>query len=164
MPYRMAKDEDIERAYREHGHLVLRRAEQILGDRDEAVDVMQELFTSLMNDPGQFAGRSRLTTWLYSATTHLCLNRIRDRKTRARILAHKVAPGLQGQSGPRAEHVAAVRELLARMPEDLARVTVYYYMDEMTHEEIAELVGCSRRQVGNLLERAHDFARKANAA
>ena len=160
----MVRDDDIERIYRDHGHVVLRRAEQILGDRDEAVDVMQELFASLMDDPAQFDGRSRITTWLYSATTHSCLNRIRNRKTRARILASAVAPQLGAASSPRAEQIAAVRQLLARMPEELARVAVYYYIDEMTHEEIAGLMGCSRRQVGNLLERAHSIARKASAA
>jgi RNA polymerase sigma factor (sigma-70 family) len=157
----MVRDDDIERIYRDHGHVVLRRAEQILGDRDEAVDVMQELFASLMDDPAQFDGRSRITTWLYSATTHSCLNRIRNRKTRARILA---SAELRGAAGPRAEQIAAVRQLLTRMPEELARVAVYYYIDEMTHDEIARLIGCSRRQVGNLLERAHSVARKASAA
>jgi RNA polymerase sigma factor (sigma-70 family) len=159
----MGRDDDIERIYRDHGHVVLRRAEQILGDRDEAVDVMQELFASLMDDPAQFDGRSRITTWLYSATTHSCLNRIRNRRTRARILASAEA-SRHGVAGPRAEQIAAVRQLLTRMPDELARVAVYYYIDEMTHDEIARLIGCSRRQVGNLLERAHSFARKASAA
>ena len=44
------------------------------------------------------------------------------------------------------------QQLLAQLPDQLAQVAVYYYFDEMTHEEIAELVGCSRRQVGNLVQ------------
>jgi RNA polymerase sigma-70 factor (ECF subfamily) len=41
------------------------------------------------------------------------------------------------------------------VPEELAQAAVYYYADEMTHEEIAEVLRCSRRHVGDLLERLH---------
>jgi RNA polymerase sigma-70 factor (ECF subfamily) len=40
------------------------------------------------------------------------------------------------------------------MPDELAQVVVYAYVDEMTHQEIADVLRCSRRQVGNLLQRA----------
>jgi RNA polymerase sigma-70 factor (ECF subfamily) len=158
----MPQDDEIERIYREFGHVVLRRARQILGSNDEAVDVMQEIFTSLLTRPEQFSGRSQVTTWLYSATTHLCLNRIRNRKTRQRVLTDQVAPGIRVEDEPRAEDIAAVRQLLALMPDDLARVVVFYHMDEMTHDEIARVLGCSSSHVGNLLERACAFARKVS--
>jgi RNA polymerase sigma factor (sigma-70 family) len=45
-------------------------------------------------------------------------------------------------------------EMLGRLPHDLAEVVVYYYLDEMTQDEIADQIGCSRRQVGHLLDRA----------
>jgi RNA polymerase sigma-70 factor (ECF subfamily) len=40
------------------------------------------------------------------------------------------------------------------LPEDVAAAVVYHHLDGMTHAEVAELLGCSRRQVGYLLERA----------
>ena len=46
-----------------------------------------------------------------------------------------------------------MREALSTLDEELAGLAVYYYLDEMTHAEIAEQLGCSRRQVGYLLER-----------
>jgi hypothetical protein len=51
------------------------------------------------------------------------------------------------------------RELVDRMPSDLAQVTIYFAIDGMTHHEIADLLGCSRRHVGHLLERAVQWAR-----
>ena len=56
---------------------------------------------------------------------------------------------------PRGEALTAVRQLLARLPGELAAVVVYRHLDGMTQEEISTLLGCSRRQVGYLLERAH---------
>lgn len=111
--------------------------------------MVQELFTSLLDRPGQFEGRSKLLTYLYSATTHSCLNRIRNRKTRLRLLQeHEVYT-----SAPDLEGMTAAREILERLPEDIAQAAIYYYFDQMTHAEIAEVIGCSRRHVGDLLAR-----------
>ena len=37
-------------------------------------------------------------------------------------------------------------------PAELREIAIYYYVDEMSHDEIAALVGVSRRTVGNRLE------------
>ena len=58
----------------------------------------------------------------------------------------------------RSETLATARQILGRMPEDLASAVAYYYCDEMSHEEIAKVMGCSRRHVGNLIERAQGWA------
>jgi RNA polymerase sigma-70 factor (ECF subfamily) len=128
---------------------VERRAKKILGDEQEAREVVQELFTSLLARPEQFGGRSKLLTWLYSATTHSCLNRIRNRKTRLRLLEDRPVETKETDL----EGMTAAREILARLPQDLAQAAVYYYFDQMTHAEIAEVMGCSRRHVGDLLVR-----------
>jgi RNA polymerase sigma-70 factor (ECF subfamily) len=154
----MSSADGIAQIYATHGHVVLRRARQILRDETEAQDVLHEVFASLLRKPEQFAARSSVTTFLYSVTTNLCLNRLRDGKTRARLLAQQAPLGPAEAPGDR---MLQVRQLLARLPEDLAQVTVYYYVDEMTHEEIADQLGCSRRQVGNLLERALELCQRA---
>jgi RNA polymerase sigma factor (sigma-70 family) len=145
-------DEAIEQLYREHGHHVLRRARRLLASEDESREVLQEIFVSLLDRPEQFDRRSSFTTWLYSATTHLCLNRIRDRKNRARLLDAR-APSIREGAPGSAEDRALVIDLLARLPDEIARAAVYYHLDEMTQEETAAIMGCSRRHVGDLLER-----------
>jgi RNA polymerase sigma-70 factor (ECF subfamily) len=149
----------IEQVYRAHGHSVLRRAKEILGDDNEAREVLQEIFMSLLDRPDQFQGRSTISTWLYSATTHLCLNKLRNRNNRARLIDLNVKPLASSEVAAGVEERAAARQILSRVPEELARVAVYYYFDEMTHAEIASVIGCSRRQVGNLLARFHELAR-----
>jgi RNA polymerase sigma-70 factor (ECF subfamily) len=143
--------DDVERLYREYGDMVLRRAQRILGSESDAQEVLQELFMSFLRDPSQLKEKTSLTGWLYGATTHLCLNTIRNKKNRLRLLSRE-APA--AAAPPRAEERVTARELLAQLPDELARVAIYYYLDEMTHEEIAGLIGCSRRHVGDLLEQA----------
>ena len=52
------------------------------------------------------------------------------------------------RSEPR-DHALAC-EILARLSEDEAALAVYLYCDELTHDEVAGLLGCSRRHVGDL--------------
>jgi RNA polymerase sigma-70 factor (ECF subfamily) len=149
----------LERLYLEHGHVVLRRARQLLGDEDEARDVLQELFTTLAQRRGLFAGRSGVTTWLYAATTNICLSRIRNRRTRARLLDAR-GVGMGSTVEPLGETRALALDLLAELDPELATVAVYYYADEMTQEEIAEVLSCSRRRVGDLVQKLRGVLEK----
>jgi RNA polymerase sigma-70 factor (ECF subfamily) len=144
---------DVEAMYRMYGHSVLRRARQILANDDEAAEVLQEIFVGLVARPGQFDGRSAPSTFLYSVTTHACLARMRDRKNRLRLLDEQVRPWTTDVDPRKADTVAVIRAELAQLPEEEARAAVYYHLDGMNHAEIAEVLGCSRRHVGNLLER-----------
>lgn len=146
----------LEQIYRLHGHVVLRRARRLLGNEEEAREVLQELFVSLVARPGAFQERSAVTTWLYSATTNLCLNRIRNLNSRTHLLGARYADASEAEAA-RAEAMVAARLMLARMPEELAAVAVHYYIEEMTHEEISEVLGCSRRRVGDLLVRVGNW-------
>ncbi len=147
---------EIDAAYRAHGHHVYRRAVRMLGHPGDAGEILQEVFLSLLDRPEQFAGESSLATWLYSATTHLCLNRIRDGRTRSRLVAERAGSLPCPSLPPPADDVAELRDLLVRLPADLAQVAVYYFGDEMTRDEIAQVLGCSRRHVGHLLERLEE--------
>jgi RNA polymerase sigma factor (sigma-70 family) len=152
----------VESIYRAHGYVVLRRARRILGTEDDARDVLQEIFAAMLDNAASFRGQSSITTWLYSATTHACLNRIRNQKTREAALAKdgSGAPGgREAVAAENAESAVIVRQLLARVAEPLAEVAILYYVDEMTHQEIAMVLGCSRRHVGDLIERLHESLR-----
>jgi RNA polymerase sigma factor (sigma-70 family) len=152
---------EIDSLYRAHGHVVLRRARGLLGSEEDARDVVQEVFASLIDHPAQVRGEASMTTWLYAATTHGCLNRLRNQRTRARILAERPDADDEARA-PHAESLAILRDALGRLPEDLARAAVYHYADEMTHDEIAHVLGCSRRHVGDLIARLHARMQEAS--
>jgi RNA polymerase sigma-70 factor (ECF subfamily) len=105
----------------------------------------------LVDHPEQFSAKSSLATFLYSATVHACLNRLRNERTRARLIAEHAVALPTPQPAPSVEHEVELRALLVRLPDELAQVAVYQLGDEMTQEEIAETMGCSRRRVRSLL-------------
>jgi RNA polymerase sigma-70 factor (ECF subfamily) len=145
----------LDRVYREHGHVVLRRARQLLGSRAEAEDALHEVFLSLARQPQQFTGGS-ITAWLYRATTNHCLNRLRDARNRGRLLEREVEPAEARTTATAPELELTMRALVARLPDEVAQALVYHHVDEMGYDEIAEAMRCSRRHVGNLLRRGRD--------
>lgn len=149
---------DIEQAYLKYGQSVLRRARALLGNEEDAREMVHEIFLGLLEAPEQYQQRSALATWLYSATTHRCLNRIRDRKKRLKLLREQPAPAASLAAGASADG-ATLRRLLAALPEEVAAVAVYHYLDEMTQQEIADALGRSRRHVANLLQRLTELVR-----
>jgi RNA polymerase sigma-70 factor (ECF subfamily) len=55
------------------------------------------------------------------------------------------------------ESRAVVLEILGRVPADLQEVAIYFFVDELTYDEIARLTGVSRRTVSNRLATFRDL-------
>ncbi|HMI90508.1 MAG TPA: sigma factor, partial [Polyangiales bacterium] len=72
-----------EDVYRKHAAAAFRRAERMLGSVSEADEAVHDVFVRLFEQPDRFLGASLISTYLHSAVTHECLNRIRNRRTRA---------------------------------------------------------------------------------
>lgn len=143
--------------FQKHGPAVYRRALRLLGDAADAEEATQEVFIRVFRGLDGFDGQSQLTTWLYRITTNYCLNRIRDRKRRRELFRENFQPDDPERPATAAD-LLLLRRLLGEADEEQARVAVYVYMDGMTHEEVAEILGVSRRTVGNVLSRFHAWA------
>jgi RNA polymerase sigma-70 factor (ECF subfamily) len=151
----MPRPDPITNVYHRHAPAVFRRACQILGMEADAHEIVQEVFLSLIERPEQFEGRSSMTTFLYALTTHACLNRIRNKNNRSRLERQQwPEPELDQQDRRLSpEQVLILHRAIEQMPEELANAAIYYFVDGLTHLEIAQLLDCSRRHVGDLLER-----------
>jgi RNA polymerase sigma-70 factor (ECF subfamily) len=142
--------QDFDAVYRRLAPGAFRRARRMLGSDADAYEVVHDVFVGLLERPEQYRGASSLATFLYSAVTHACLNRIRNHHNRMRLLhEHWLNAMPQTRPRPTSEVSIALRAALRRMPEPLAEVAIYFYMDGLSHEEIASLLGCSKRQVGH---------------
>ncbi len=140
---------EIDQLYRQYGPMVLRRARAILGDEQAARDALQEVFMRTISGNAPFRHESSPATFLYRVTTNHCLNLIRDSSRRSELLARNAGP--EATRGAADERLAMM-QLLSRVPDELREVAIYYFIDEMNQDEIAELVGLSRRTVGNRLD------------
>ena len=141
--------------YRRYGPALLRKAERMLQDRDEAQDLVQGLFLDLMQRPDTPAD----LPYLYRAVTHRCLNHLRDRRNQGRLLSNH-DEALRGHARTRIDERVVDRQLLAslagRIDAQAWEILVYHFVDDMTQDEIAAHLGVSRRTVGKRLERIRE--------
>lgn len=133
-------------SYNRYGPALLRKAERMLQDRDEAKDVVQGLFLDLLQRPGT----PPELPYLYRAVTHRCLNHLRDRRHQIQLLAN-TDQALRGLARTRLDDRVVDRQLLTSLAERIDaqawEILVYYFVDDMTQDEIAALIGTSRKTV-----------------
>jgi len=121
------------------------------GNRDDALDVLQETFAYLLKKFPGFELSARMTTFLYPAVRHLSAT---ARRRRLRVAADDtaddpVSPAVsQSTDAVRAELAAVMREL----SEDHREVVLMRFVDDMTLEEIAAALGIP---VGTVKSRLH---------
>ena len=153
------KRSEIAELFDRYGPMVYRRALALLGQHELAEEAVQEVFLRALKSGESFEGRSRVSTWLYSITTNFCLNLLRNQSRRKELWKEHGPKGLQAtHEAP--EELVLMRTLLTEAEPDQAQAAVYVYIDGMSQNEAAELLGVSRRTVGNLLERFNTWARK----
>jgi RNA polymerase sigma-70 factor (ECF subfamily) len=140
---------ELESIYARYSRSVYRRALQLLGDAEAARDAMQEVFLRVMRAGCAVPSEPTPTAWLYRVTTNLCLNRLRDRSRRNELLAAK--HDVETVAPPVGEARRTVAQVLARVPDELQEVAIYFFVDELTYDEIAAMLGVSRRTVSNRL-------------
>lgn len=143
------------------GPMVFRRARRLLGSDADAEEAVQEVFIRALSGLESFDGRSAASTWLYQITTNYCLNRLRDRRRRQELWDEKIEPA-ESRATDALPHVdiVALRKVLAEADPREAAAAIYVFLDGMSHDEAAELLGTSRRTVGNLVDR---FVKSARA-
>jgi RNA polymerase sigma factor (sigma-70 family) len=149
----------VRQLFEQHGPMVYRRALRILGNAADAEEALQEVFIRVMRGAESFESRSEITTWLYRITTNYCLNAVRDHKRRRELLEQNYAPD-QGERAASPDQLAILRSMLVDCDEREAQAAIYVFVDGMSHQEAAEVLGVSRRTVGNLIERFESWAKQ----
>lgn len=151
----------VERAYREHGAYVLQVAVRLgRGDRAWAEDMTHEVFMELHDRWGSIRDVERIPGWLYRATVHRCLNRLRRDRLLGRPWVRWLVAGWH-PARPDPERVSLGRaeldELFARvaaLPDKQRVVFCMRHFDERSGREVAEVLGHSEGYVSKLLARA----------
>lgn len=148
----------VEAWYIKYGAAVLRRARAILGCESLARDALQEIFLQVMRHGDTVRGDVSPMTWIYRVTTHHCIDQLRrnGRDRRWRSATDLASPTY----GPTGEAMVLLRQILAHADSREASAAVYVFVDQLTYDEAAPLLGVSKRTVGNLVERFVANARR----
>ncbi len=140
---------------------VRRLAARLLGDLDDAEDVLQEAYVRAHAAliARKFDGRASAETWLYRIVTNLAISELRARRRR-----RPLEPLPTERDGrPELEARLALRELGAlvdQLPPEQRAALILKELEERTAPEIAALLGCSEGAVEQRLVRARAALRE----
>lgn len=156
----------------EHQRMVVQLAVNLLDDRDEALDVSQEVFLRVFRTIHRFRGQSSLRTWIYRIAVNQARNRHRfwRRRRRADQVSLEDHVSVHGelvstrQATP--ERELAQKELgdrlqraLNNLPFDQRTAIVLREVDGLSYDEIAFSLGVAIGTVKSRLTRARQALR-----
>lgn len=130
--------------YDRYGRLVFSVALRIVGNREVAEEITQDVFVSCWRSAAQYRpSRGSVVTWLLSITHHRAIDELRSRQHRYRQneLAWEHAPAhvLASEEGLDLTLVQSqVREALAQLPADQREVVELLYFGGLSRQEAAE--------------------------
>lgn len=157
-----------------HERMVFQLALHLLGDRDEALDLSQEVFLRVFRTLRTFRGQSALRTWIYRIAINQARNRQRWWRRRRRsdqvqlehhVHDHGELPQPEDGDAPdralqRQEIAARLWAALDALPFDQRTVIVLREIDGLSYEEIADSLNVAIGTVKSRLTRARQTLRR----
>lgn len=144
---------------------------QIVGRREEAEDLTQDLFFNVFRARKKYRPEARLSTWIFTIAHNLAMNQIRSRhgmstftattpqrdKNTAGLKPEELAVSQEGTPSARMRRLElseVVQEAILGLNEDQRVAIMLSKFEEMPYEEIAQVMGRNVSAVKSLLVRA----------
>jgi RNA polymerase sigma-70 factor (ECF subfamily) len=170
-------EEACTRLVTDHQRMVFQLGLHLLGDRQEALDLSQEVFLKVFRTLRQFRGASTLRTWIYRIVVNQASNRQRTWRRRRRSqqvpldelaagysVPENLAPSRPDQTLQQTETRNRVWQALDRLPFEQRAVVVLREIDGLSYEEIATSLDVAVGTVKSRLARAREGLRLALGA
>ena len=150
---------------------VMNLAARTLRDPTEAEDLAQNVFVQVFKSAARYQTTAKFSTWLFTIARNLCLNEIRRRSRHPAESLDAPHPDKEDQprhqfedlkncSPPdcllRGELAQKIEQALAGLPENQRTAILLCRQDELSYEEIAEVLGCSLSATKSLIHRGRE--------
>lgn len=135
----------FEELYREYGPRVFRFAVRMIRDETKAEEVTNDVMVEIWKSAGQFKGRSRASTWIFSIARHRALNAVRRKQL--------PMTGLDDAAEVRDETEDPMASTDQQTTSDLLRTAIDQLSNE--HREVIELTffhGLNYKEIAKIVE------------
>jgi RNA polymerase sigma-70 factor (ECF subfamily) len=151
-----------------HQTSVLNLVYRFVGDRTQAKDLGQEVFLRVWQAAKSYKPKAKFTTWIYRITANLCFNELKSarRKKWFQFLRSDGDYEIQTEEAfpdgsPSPEDVLLAKErsrqisdALQSLPENQRMALILKRYDDLSYQEIGQILGCSVSAIESLLVRA----------
>jgi RNA polymerase sigma-70 factor (ECF subfamily) len=160
--------QDFRTIYDAHYPRIYRYLSRLVG-QGEAEDLTQEVFVKINRGLPDFKGDAKLSTWIYHIATNVATDRLRSRSFRETRSGKAISQDerfledggdLPGEKKPsvekqaiREEMSSCVHDYINSLPENYRAVVTLSEIEELTNQEIAEVLGLSLETVKIRLHR-----------
>ena len=136
---REAFDRLVERYQRD----VYRLCYRYVNNHEDANDMAQEVFIKAYRALGRFRGDSSFSTWLYRIAVNTCLNFRASRRPPGEELPEGLPDASEavGDQLEREDQARRVREAVHRLPEKQRATLILKIYNDLTHQEVAVILG-----------------------
>jgi RNA polymerase sigma-70 factor (ECF subfamily) len=144
---------------------------RMLRDATEAEDLAQNVFVQVHKAAHRYRVSAKFSTWLFTIVRNLCLNEIRRRSRHPAASMDEPHPEQEDQPwqqfedkktfSPRESLIHSelgrkIEEALADLPENQRTAILLCRQEELSYEEIAEVLGCSLSATKSLIHRGRE--------
>ena len=133
-----------------HRRSVYQLCYRFVGNHEDASDLSQDVFVRAFRGLRTFRGQSSIATWLYRIGVNVCLNRVSAKTTLGKLTdpiddRQFVDAGAESASDRilKEERAAHVRAAIAQLPPTQRATLILRTYHEMSHQEIADVLGSS---------------------
>ena len=161
----------FEQLIERHQALVAGTVARMLGSNSDVEDIAQQVFIRVWNSAGRYVAKAKFTTWLLKITRNLVFNEMRRTKRHPHLPA-QIEPDADAiplkdeqATAPDAtllenELQAAIEKAIGLLPETQRMALVLRRYEELSYEEIADVLELSVPAVKSLLFRARTELRE----
>ena len=151
---RRGNEAAFEVAFERYGAGILGFCRHMLGSPEEAEDVLQHTFAAAFRELRRDDRREvALKPWLYAIARNRCVSLLRARREHASAEVDVATAGLAEEVERRAELRELLRDLL-ELPEEQREALLLSEAGDLSHADVAEILGCRAAKVKALVFRA----------
>lgn len=153
-------EHDFEQMVRAHRGTIYTVCYLFSNDKDEVADLFQEILINLWKGAGTFRGEASLNSWIWRVSLNTCISYDRSRKRRIRTVPLSMDIDLfEDTDDSRTRQAALLRERIGRL--DLFdRAIILLWLENLSYEEIGQIVGISAKNVSVRLVRIRQQLKK----
>lgn len=130
-----------------HRRAVYHVCYRFVNNHEDAADLTQDTFVRAWKALGNFRGQARFSTWVHRIAVNVSLNKVSLKTPRAETLDFDTVADTRepapGQALDAAERAAQVRAAVAALPPRQRAALILRTYHELSHQEVAALVGTS---------------------